>query len=156
MRKNVKSHVTDNIDKLLSLVVEQTSLINSMKLQNAQLRDRLANIDGKHQYLEQNVLELEAKIGERDKRIKRLGLKHEQLESKHELLESKYEQLESKHEHLESKRGQLEKEMKEQLSSVESDKQYLEQQVTELLTSLSELDDKKVTKLVVKSRRVRE
>ena len=125
IRKNYKRHVTDNIDKLLSLVVEQTSQINSVKLQNAQLRDRLADIEENDRYLEQRVLDLEPIIGERDERIRWLESKHEQIELKHKQLESKHEE--------------LEKEMKGQLSSIEGDKQYLEQQVTEMSTALSEL-----------------
>ena len=111
--KNYKSHISDNIHKLLSLFMGQTVLVKSVEQRNTQLEVRLADIEGDKQYLERRVLELETKIGE-----------HERLGSKNKELEKEI------------------KEMKGQLSSSEGDKQYLEQQLKELETKVNKLDER--------------
>ena len=126
LRKNYKSHVSDNIDKLLSLVVGQTALIKSIEQRNTQLEARLANIEEDKQHLEQHVSELEAKIGEHNETNGRLELKHEELEKDV-------------------------KEMKGQLSSSEGDQQYFKQQIAELMTKVTSLDEK-CRELEVKNR----
>ena len=113
-RRNFKTHVSDNIDKLLNLVVAQTALMKSVEQRNTQLEARVVNIERDKQHLEQHVTELEAKVGELDVKNRGLDLKNKELE----------------------------KDMNERLSSVEGDKQYLEQQVSELATKVSKLDEK--------------
>ena len=75
----------------------------------------MANNEGEKLFLEQKVVELEAKVGE---------LK--------ELLELKAKDLEREVQ-----------ERDEQLCSVEGDNQYLQQQITQLQTKVSKLDEKK-------------
>ena len=101
----------------------QAALIKSVEQQSTQLAARLANIEGEKQYLEQHILELEAKHYE----------KSERLESKCKELEKEVQ------------------EMKGQLSSSEGDNQYLQQQLTESETKIGELDEK-VRELELKKR----
>ena len=93
LHRNYNSHIGDNIDKLLGLIMGQAALIKSVEQQSTQLAARLANIEGEKQYLEQHILELEAKHYE----------KSERLESKCKELEKEVQ------------------EMKGQLSSIERD-----------------------------------
>ena len=72
-RRNFKTHVSDNIDKLLNLV-------KFVAQQNTQLEARVANIEGDKQYLEQHMTELEAKVGELDVKKRGPDLKNKELE----------------------------------------------------------------------------
>ena len=95
----------------------QAALIKSIEQQSTQLAARLhvANIEGEKQYLEQHVLELEAKHNE------------------------KIERLES------NVRSSVEKEVlvvTGQLSSIEGDNQYLQQNQRQRLASLMRKSEK--------------
>ena len=133
LRKDIKSHVSDNLEKFLSHFIsikqenshlkEQMEITEREKLyldqENTQLKVQMANNEGEKLHLEQCVRELEDKVGE----INELELKKLMTKLKREM-----------------------KERSERLSSIEGENQYLEQQVTELKTKVSQLNKEAIIK----------
>ena len=118
-RKNYKSHVIGNIDKLLGLVVGQAAQIKFAEQQNTQHTAQLANLEGEKHYLEQHVLELEARVGGLEREMKEVkgqlsGSEGEKqyLEQQVADLSTKMTKLSKKFVELETKNRELENEVK--------------------------------------------
>ena len=99
--------VTINSEFSLPRLMGQAALIKSVEEQTTQLAERLANIEGEKQYLEQHVVQLEAKIGEQNEKIIRLDKESQEMKGQLSSIEGDNQYLQQQLTESETKVGKL-------------------------------------------------